>query len=102
MIAAYYKRLTSPDQVFDLVCFLSFCLTSPGFSLPLSLSGGAQGGRQGVVLVGDGHQQAHPGLRLHRQGEQDFNQIFNSLLECCVMPKGSKNARPPFIWSHSH
>ena len=77
MIAAYYKRLTSSDQVFNLTCFaltspvfvLShlFCITSLDASsflsanlIPFPLSGGAQGGRQGVVLVGDGHQQAHP------------------------------------------
>ena len=32
-------------------------------------SGGAQGSCQGVVLVGNGHQQAHPWLRLHWQGQ---------------------------------
>ena len=65
-------------------------------------SGGAQGSCQGVVLVGNGHQQAHPWLRLHWQGEPDCHQtprICNSLRECCVMPKGSKKARLPIIWT---
>ena len=36
-------------------------------------SGGAQGSCQGVVLVGNGHQQAHPWLRLHWQGQLEDN-----------------------------
>ena len=47
---------------------MSTRLTRPGFP-NWSFSGGAQGGGQAVVLVGDGDQQAHPWLRLHWQGQ---------------------------------
>ena len=65
MIAAYYKRLTSSDQVFP---FTSTIFTSTIFTIFPNVqsahlifhSGGAQGRCQGVVLVGNGHQQAHP------------------------------------------
>ena len=79
------RFLTSPAFSRKPPCFFSHHLAPLRF---LSLSGGAQGRRQGVVLVGDGHQQAHPRLGLHRQGEPDQTpRICSSLLECCLMLK---------------
>ena len=79
MIAAYYKRLTSSDQVFlqliftkdhynDLVS-LQLILQSINlqdwFLLSHNSSGSATGCRQGVVSVGDGDQQAYSRLGLY-------------------------------------